>query len=116
MLSARLLMVFWGVVFWVITLFFAGYSSQGLLDLTFKFPNYVLGGLFGSIVLARLGVGRWQTVVFGLCVAAGITLWLAAGQVAFFWWCPVSGIAMVAAVYLLEAALPSRTTAPLAGG
>ena len=115
-LSARLLMVFWGIVFWVITLFFAGYSSQGLLDLTFKFPNYVLGGLFGSIVLARLGVGRWQTVLFGLCIAAGITLWLAASQVAFFWWCPVSGIAMVAAVYLLEAALPSRTTAPLAGG
>ena len=104
--ASRSLMLFWGIVFFFVTLFFAQYSAQGLLDLTFKLPNYVLGMLFGTIVLARLGIGRLATVLAGAACALGVTLWLASQGVAFFYWCPTAGMSMILVVWLLERLIP----------
>ncbi len=101
-LVSRLLMVFWGLVFFGVTLFFSRYSAEGLLDLTFKLPNYVYGPLFGVIVLARLGIGRFNTMLIGVAVSVAVTLLLGSQSVAFFYWCPIAGTTMVAVVYLLE--------------
>ncbi|MEM9622314.1 MAG: hypothetical protein AAF993_11725 [Pseudomonadota bacterium] len=109
---SRLLMLLWGGVFFFVTLFFARYSAEGLLDLTFKLPNYVYGAIFGSIVLARIGVGRITTVLAGFASACAITAWLASSGVAFFWWCPIAGGLMVAVVVALEKLMAQR--APIA--
>ncbi|MEM7097375.1 MAG: hypothetical protein AAF541_03880 [Pseudomonadota bacterium] len=100
--ASRSLMLFWGIIFFFVTLFFAQYSAQGLLDLTFKLPNYVLGMLFGTIVLARLGIGRLFTILPGVLVALVITLLLANHGVAFFYWCPTAGLSMILTVWVLE--------------
>jgi len=103
---SRWLMGAWGVVFLLVALFFGRYSGEGLLDLTFKLPNYVYGAIFGSIVLARFGVGRFVTVLFGFAVATAITIWMSTNDIAFFYWCPVSGSAMVLSVWALERSKP----------
>ena len=102
LLASRGLMVFWGVVFFFVTLFFAQYSAEGLLDLTFKLPNYVLGALFGTIVLARIGIGRLSTILSGAALALIVTYLLSQAEVAFFFWCPLSGTLMVGFVYCTE--------------
>ena len=105
-LISRLLMGVWGVVFFCVAVFFARFRAEGLLDLTFKLPNYVYGVIFGCIVLARIGVGRWQTLAAGAAVALTLVYWMNLEQIAFFYWCPVAGVAMVATVMLLERRAP----------
>ena len=92
-----------------VALFFARFQGEGLLDLTFKLPNYVYGAIFGSIVLARIGVGRFATFLLGFVSACAVTAWLAAEGVAFFFWCPVAGLVMVAVVLLAERRAPEWT-------
>ena len=106
---SRLLMGGWGIVFFATALFFAEYSAEGLLDLTFKLPNYVYGAIFGSIVLARFGIGRLSTILVGFALACAITVWLSQLGVAFFYWCPIAGTAMVLIVWLLERRSPEWT-------
>lgn len=103
---SRWLMGFWGVVFFAVALFFGQYSGEGLLNLTFKLPNYVYGAIFGAIVLARFGVGRLSTVLVGFAVATALVVWLSQMNIAFFYWCPISGSAMVLTVWLLERKAP----------
>jgi Na+/proline symporter len=105
-LASRVLMGFWGVVFLGVALFFGRYSAEGLLDLTFRLPNYVYGAIFGSIVLARFGIGRLSTVLVGFGLATALVVWMSQQGVAFFYWCPVAGSVMVIAVWLLERYLP----------
>ena len=105
---SRVLMFFWGAVFFAVSLFFARYSGEGLLDLTFKLPNYVYGAIFGSIVLARLGIGRLGTVVTGAIVATLCVLWMSQHGIAFFYWCPVAGTLMVALVWALDKRWPQE--------
>lgn len=69
---SRLLLAAWGLVFFGVALFFSRYSAEGLLDLTFRLPNYVYGAIFGSIVLARFGIGRFASFSVGFVVACGI--------------------------------------------
>ena len=107
---SRLMMVLWGGIFLAVALFFGRYSAEGLLDLTFKLPNYVYGAIFGSIVLARFGIGRWSTVLAGAVIATLIVAWMSTQGIAFFYWCPVAGTTMVAVVWLLE-----RTPAEMSG-
>ncbi len=104
LLVSRCLMGFWGLVFLMLALFFARYSAEGLLNLTFKLPNYVYGAIFGTIVLARMGVGRLSTILAGIAVATTVTLALSANDIAFFYWCPVAGLAMLITVLVLERA------------
>ncbi len=100
--ASRCLIAAWGVVFFLVTLLFNRYSAEGLLDLTFRLPNYVYGAMLGSIVLARMGVGRLVTMLSGWALAIAITLCMGWAGIAFFYWCPVSGAAMVGTVWWLE--------------
>jgi SSS family solute:Na+ symporter len=109
-LVARLMMFLWGGVFLAVSLFFAAFQGEGLLDLTFKLPNYVYGAILGSIVLARFGIGRFRTVMAGIALATAITYGLSQAGVAFFYWSPVAGLSMILFVWLLE-----RTPAETSG-
>ena len=106
-LASRVLMGFWGLVFLGVALFFGRYSAEGLLDLTFRLPNYVYGAIFGSIVLARFGIGRLSTVLVGFGLATALVVWMSQQGVAFFYWCPIAGSVMVIGVWMLERYLPS---------
>jgi Na+/proline symporter len=104
--ASKVFMLFWGLIFFALALVFDSYSAQGLLDLTFKLPNYVYGAIFGSIILARLGIGTFPTVILGFMVACLLVTWMASAGVAFFYWCPVSGLSMVALVWALNPKQP----------
>ncbi len=106
--ASRGLMVLWGGIFFAVTLFFGQYSAEGLLNLTFKLPNYVYGAMLGGIILARMGVGRFATVLAGFVVACTVTIMLSNAGVAFFYWCPVAGGLMVLVVWGLERLLPAK--------
>ena len=105
---SRLLIVVWGGVFFVVALFFARFQGQGLLDLTFKLPNYVYGAIFGTILLARMGIGRFPSIVIGAVTACAATLWLANSGVAFFYWCPIAGLIMILLVVGYERGIARR--------
>ena len=106
LLASRLAVVFWGLVFVAVALFFSRYTAQGLLDLTFKLPNYLYGAIFATIMLARFGIGRFPHFVVGFALACALVAWLSQAQVAFLWWCPLSGSAMFACVWLLSRQRP----------
>jgi len=110
-LAARWMMLVWGIVFFLTALFFARYSGQGLLELTFKLPNYVYGAIFGTIILARWGIGRFSTIVVGMLVACTCVWQLVEHGVAFFYWCPIAGSAMVGTVWFLERMWPTNKVA-----
>jgi SSS family transporter len=106
LVASRAFLVVWGGVFFGVALFFSRYSAEGLLDLTFRLPNYVYGAIFGSIVLARFGIGRFGSFAVGFLVACGLVAWLAHLEVAFFYWCPVAGVGMVLVVWAIERTRP----------
>lgn len=91
----------WGVVFAAVAMFFSRFQAEGLLDLTFKLPNYLNGALLGTLIIARFGLAGWRPYVAGFLVAALVVYTLQALGVAFFWWCPVSGLAMVLVAWTL---------------
>ena len=96
LLASRLLMIVWGLLFFAAALFFSRYQGVGLLELTFKLPNYFYGAIFASIVLARYGIGRFSTIILGFVLATVSVLIMANANIAIFYWCPVSGLMMVA--------------------
>ena len=102
LLASRLLMVVWGLLFFAAAMFFSRYQGVGLLELTFKLPNYFYGAIFASIILARFGIGRFSTIILGFVLATLSVLAMAEANVAFFYWCPVSGALMVATVWALD--------------
>ena len=99
---SRLFMVVWALIFFALALFFSRYSAQGLLQLTFKLPNYIYGAIFASILLARFGIGSLRLILSGVVLASVIVAYLATNGVAFFYWCPISGGAMFAFVWVLD--------------
>ena len=99
---SRLFMVVWALIFFALALFFSRYSAQGLLQLTFKLPNYIYGAIFASILLARFGIGSLRLILSGVVLASVIVAYLATSGVAFFYWCPISGGAMFAFVWALD--------------
>ena len=102
LLASRLLMVVWGLLFFAAAMFFSRYQGVGLLELTFKLPNYFYGAIFASIILARFGIGRFSTIILGFVLATLSVLAMAEANLAFFYWCPVSGVLMVATVCALD--------------
>lgn len=100
--ASRLFMGLWALIFFALAMFFASYSAQGLLQLTFKLPNYIYGAIFASILLARFGIGSFRLILWGFALACAIVAYLATHGVAFFYWCPVSGGAMFAFVWALD--------------
>lgn len=100
--ASRLFMGLWALIFLALALFFASYSAQGLLQLTFKLPNYIYGAIFASILLARFGIGSFRLMIAGFVLACTIVAYLATHDVAFFYWCPISGCIMFAFVWALD--------------
>ena len=99
---SRLAIAFWGMAFAAAAVFVNRFSGEGLLDLTFKLPNYLYGVTFATIILARLRIGRFSSFCAGTLAACLAVAWMATHQIAFFWWCPAAGCLMIAVVALLE--------------
>ena len=102
LLMSRLFMALWAIVFFCLALFFARYSAQGLLQLTFKLPNYIYGAIFATILLARVGIGSLGLILWGFLVACAVVALLSLQDVAFFYWCPISGGAMFLFVWVMD--------------
>ena len=98
LLASRLSLFGWGALYGGVALFFSRFSAEGLLDLTFKLPNYLNGALLGTILLARLGIGDVRTYVSGFVAAAVTVAWMSYSGVGFFWWCPGSALVMIVVV------------------
>jgi Na+/proline symporter len=98
LLASRLSLFGWGALYGGVALFFSRFSAEGLLDLTFKLPNYLNGALLGTILLARLGIGDVRTYISGFIAAAVAVALMSYGEVGFFWWCPGSALVMIVVV------------------
>ena len=83
LLVSRLFMVLWGLLFFA-AMFFSRYQGVGLLELTFKLPNYFYGAIFASIVLARYAIGRFSTIILGFALATLSVLMMSSYGIAFF--------------------------------
>ncbi|MEZ5560351.1 MAG: hypothetical protein R3E86_17635 [Pseudomonadales bacterium] len=105
-LAGRLSLVFWSVLFAATALFFSRFSAEGLLDLTFKLPNYLNGAMLATVLLARFAIGGVWSYLAGFAAAAMTVAWLAANGVGFFWWCPASALTMIATVWALHRGRP----------
>lgn len=99
---ARLSIVVWSIVFLIAAVYFSRFSAEGLLDLTFRLPNYVYGPIFATILLARYGIGRFPSFVTGFVVSCLATAAMSASNVSFFYWCPGSGLIMFFIVWALD--------------
>ena len=99
---ARLSLMVWGMIFLGVSILFNRYSAEGLLNLTFQLPNYVYGSLLGTILLARFGIGRFRSFLVGFAASCVVVLLLIQYEVAFFYWCPLSGLTMYLIVWMLE--------------
>lgn len=110
LLASRLSLVFWSLIFFMVAMWFSQFTAEGLLDLTFRLPNYLYGAIFGTIVLARYQVGRFASFSVGFLLACVSVAVMAYWEIAFFFWCPLSGVTMVAVVWALE-----RTPAEMSG-
>ncbi len=104
--ASRAALLLWGIAFGAMALFLERFSGEGLLDLTFKLPNYFNGILLGTVLLARYGIGRLPGYLVGCATAALTTSLMVSENIGFFWWCPVSGLAMVAVVWALDRRAP----------
>ena len=102
LLVARLSLIVWSGVFLLMAIYFSRFTAEGLLDLTFMLPNYVYGPIFATAVLARYGIGRFPTFMAGFLASCAVTAWLSSAGVAFFYWCPASGLVMIMVVRLLD--------------
>lgn len=102
LLASRLSLVGWGALYGGVALFFSRFSAEGLLDLTFKLPNYLNGALLGTILLARLGIGDVRTYATGFVTASATVALMSYAGVGFFWWCPGSALVMIATVAGLQ--------------
>lgn len=120
LLASRLAVLLWGILFTLAALFVSGIQAEGLLNLTFKLPNYVNGSILGTVILARIGVGSWPTYLAGLVTATlSVAVMNLAWNVGFFWWCPASAAVMIVTVWLLDRCTPEWsgiTNSPRRGG
>ncbi|MEM6709714.1 MAG: hypothetical protein AAF648_13105 [Pseudomonadota bacterium] len=117
--ATRLLLVVWGLVFTGGAVIASRLEGDGLLDLTFKLPNYLYGTSFALILLARFPQ-LWETsntaiqsattdrrqreslpfsvIVLGVLSGTVTVVLLQLAGFAFFWWCPISGMVMIGTV------------------
>ena len=95
LLASRLLMVVWGLLFFAAAMFFSRYQGVGLLELTFKLPNYFYGAL--AHCFARYGIGRFSTIILGVPATQSVLIGELTSHSLLR---PVSGLLMVATVAL----------------
>ena len=99
---SRYILLGWAIFYFFITLFLSRFTGDGLLDLTFKFPGFVVGSILGTIILARLKIGDWKSYLPGLALGLFIVYRLHELNVGFFWWPPSSALAMIITVWLID--------------
>jgi SSS family transporter len=109
LLASRIALCIWGVLFFILAIYFSRFTSEGLLNLTFKLPNYLFGAMFGTIILARYRIGTFSSYLVGLAACFIIVWFLQDAGVSFFWWSPVSGLAFVAITWILCRSKPELT-------
>lgn len=106
LLASRIALCIWGLLFFMLAIYFGKFTSEGLLNLTFKLPNYLFGAMFGTIVLARYRIGTLSSYLAGLATCFTIVWFLQDAGVSFFWWSPTSGLAFVAVTWILSRSKP----------
>jgi len=106
LLASRIALCIWGGLFFFLAIYFSRFTSEGLLNLTFKLPNYLFGAMFGTIVLARYKIGTFSSYLIGLVTSFIIVWFLQDAGVSFFWWSPVSGVSFVAITWLISRSKP----------
>lgn len=106
--AARVALCCWGVIFGVVALSLSKISGEGLLDLGFRFQNYIVGVILATAILAILKVGRARTYIPGVVLAILATVILDAFGVSFFWWLPFSIATLVGFVLLAEKCIEVR--------
>lgn len=114
MKTAKLCIVFWGVLLCLAAYGFYVMNSQGLLELGLSVYGYVYGALFGIALLAFCNRGSWSGILTGTVLSATTVLALSLLKVSFFWWYPVGALVLVGVALPLS----SRTreiTEPIAG-
>lgn len=104
--ASRIVLAGFGVFYILLAMGLGQFQGEGLLDLTFKVPNFVTGIILGTVVLARLGVGNWPAYLFGSTAAFGTVFFLQHIDVGFFYWPPISGFVMVLSVWALSRQKP----------
>lgn len=100
--ASRWLLAVWVLLFLGMAILLSRLSGEGLLNLTFKLPNYLYGAVFATLILARYGVGRFPAFIIGFAVACAVVAALSQAGIAYFLWCPLSGAAMLLVVWLLS--------------
>lgn len=108
LVASKLAVVFWGLVFASFALVFSSQQEKGLLQLAFKLPGYVSGALTGTVILAVLGVGRWQLYLVGLAVSMTLVVVFQMHGFAFFWWYSVGALGMLVTVLAGERLFPGK--------
>lgn len=106
LLASRLVLVGLGLLYILIAMGLSQFQGEGILNMTFMVPNFVTGVILGTVILARIGIGRWPSYLFGAAVAFGVVFLLQHLEISFFFWPPVSGFAMVLIVWVLTRQRP----------
>ena len=71
-----------------------------------EIPNAKITPERSRFSVESLSTRMWGVTAAALVVAIALTLWLSSQNVAFFFWCPVAGLAMILTVLLLERKSP----------
>ena len=102
LLASRFALVGWGILYVLLAMGLSQFQGEGLLDLTFKAPNFVTGIILGTVILARVGIGHWRAYLFGATAAFATVFLLQYLDVGFFYWPPVSGLVMIVIVWIFS--------------
>jgi len=102
LLASRLSLLVWGGVFVALSMWLSLFQGQGLLDLMFKVPNLVTGVILGTVLLARMGIGRWHAYLIGAGCGFCAVFVLQYANIGFFYWPPISGLIMIGTVCALS--------------
>ncbi len=106
LLAARIALLGWGAFYVAMAMMLSQFQGEGILNLMFKVPNYVTGIILGTVLLARVGVGRWPAYLIGAGFGFATVMALQNLGVGFFYWPPVSGLVMIGVVVLLSRQKP----------
>mgnify|MGYP005855463665 CR=1 FL=1 len=106
LIASRIALLFWGAFYVAVSMVLSLFQGEGILNLMFMVPNFVTGVILGTIVLARIGIGRWPAYLAGAAVGFMTVYWLQELQVSFFYWPPAAALMMICVVWLLSRQKP----------
>ncbi len=107
--ASRIALLLWGFIFVFAAMLLSQFQGQGLLDLMFKVPNYVTGIILATILLARVGIGRWPEYIAGAIAGILTVATLQHQSIGFFYWPPISAVSMILVVVIFAKQKPEWT-------